>query len=141
MKGEYTAEAWSPQSRSYSSPNDLYIYINVDEVFDSNHRVVSKQGSAKGRFTFTSADAGEHRLCFQPTGPAAAAGGGSWMAGGAVLGGIKFELDLAIGESSHLESADKSKMDNIVEKTKDLNARLQDIRREQVFQRVSLWYI
>jgi hypothetical protein len=56
------------------------------------------------------------------------------------MGGIKLTLDLAIGETSALESADKGKIQDIVQKVKDLNGRLQDIRREQVFQRVSCLY-
>ena len=53
-----------------------------------------------------------------------------------MLGNVKLTLDLAIGESSKIESSDKGKIQDIVQKVKDLNARLQDIRREQVFQRV-----
>jgi hypothetical protein len=45
-------------------------------------------------------------------------------------------LDIAIGETSKIETEDKDKMKDIVQKVKDLNGRLQDIRREQVFQRV-----
>lgn len=43
-----------------------------------------------------------------------------------------------IGETSAIESTDKGKVDALVQKVRDLNARLQDIRREQVFQRVCL---
>ena len=50
---------------------------------------------------------------------------------------VKLTLDMAIGETSAIESADKGKMSEISQKVRDLNARLQDIRREQVFQRVS----
>lgn len=46
-------------------------------------------------------------------------------------------LDMAIGESSKIESDDKGKIDTIVQKVRELNGRLADIRREQVFQRVS----
>jgi len=53
------------------------------------------------------------------------------------MGGIKLTLDLAIGETSAIESTDKGKIQDIVQKVKDLNGRLNDIRREQVFQRVS----
>ena len=42
---------------------------------------------------------------------------------------------MAIGETSAIESSDKDKMGEVVQKVKDLNARLQDVRREQVFQR------
>lgn len=54
------------------------------------------------------------------------------------MGGIKLTLDLAIGETSAIESTDKGKIQDIVQKVKDLNGRLNDIRREQVFQRVSI---
>ena len=54
------------------------------------------------------------------------------------MGGVKLFLDLATGETSQVESADKGKISDIVQKVKDLNAKLLDIRREQVFQRVRL---
>lgn len=46
-------------------------------------------------------------------------------------------LDLVIGETGQIESSDKDKLQDIASRVKDLNARLHDIRREQVFQRVS----
>ena len=52
---------------------------------------------------------------------------------------MKLTLDMAIGETSAIESTDKGKMSEISQKVRDLNGRLQDIRREQVFQRVSDW--
>lgn len=42
-----------------------------------------------------------------------------------------------IGETNQIESSDKGKIQDITSRVKDLNARLADIRREQVFQRVS----
>lgn len=50
---------------------------------------------------------------------------------------MRLHLDLAIGETSEIESRDKEKLNDIVQRVKDLSGRLQDIRREQVFQRVS----
>ena len=50
---------------------------------------------------------------------------------------MKLTLDLAIGETSAIESTDKGKLSEIAQKIRDLNGRLQDIRREQVFQRVT----
>lgn len=88
---------------------------------------------------FTAADSGLHRICFTPSGPAAVTVGG-WFSspGRGVVGGVRLYLDLAIGASSAIGSDDKDKIDSIVGRVKDLNARLQDIRREQVFQRVGL---
>lgn len=108
------------------------LFITVDEVFDNDHRVVSQRGRGTGKFTFSAADSGEHRLCFTPTNVPATQG---FLFSGHQTGGIKFELDMAIGETSQIESSDKEKMGEVVQKVKDLNARLQDIRREQVFQR------
>lgn len=47
-------------------------------------------------------------------------------------------LDMVVGESSKIESEDKGKIDTITGRVRELNARMADIRREQVFQRVSL---
>lgn len=132
--GHYEAKQWNDASRSYEPNADMGVYISVDEVFDNDHRIVSQRGSAKGRFTFSAADSGDHRICFTPTNVPAVQG---WLTGGQPAGNIKFELDMAIGETSAIESSDKGKIQDIVGKVKDLNARLQDIRREQVFQRVS----
>ena len=119
---------------AFTTNPDLKIFISVDEVFDNDHRVVSQKGSSEGRFTFSAADSGDHKICFTPS-HATAQG---WLGSGQPSGGIKLSLDIAIGETSAIESADKGKIQGIVAKVKDLNGRLQDIRREQVFQRV--WF-
>ena len=108
------------------------VFITVHETFDNDHRVVSQRGSSSGKFSFSAADSGEHRICFTPTGVPSTAG---FLFSGSQVGGIKFELDMAIGETSKIESSDKDKIGEVVQKVKDLNARLQDVRREQVFQR------
>ena len=46
------------------------------------------------------------------------------------------KLDLAIGETSDLGKEDNSKITSLVERVRDLNARLHDIRREQLYQKV-----
>lgn len=51
-------------------------------------------------------------------------------------GGVRLTLDLAIGETSAIESSDKNKLQDIAQRVRDLNARLNDVKREQVFQRV-----
>jgi hypothetical protein len=111
---------------------------NPQEVFDNDHRVVSQKGSSAGRFTFSAADSGDHKICFTPS---SSSGGSGWLSALHPMGGIKLTLDLAIGETSAIESKDKGKMNDIVQKVKDLNGRLQDIRREQVFQRVSYGFV
>ncbi|KAK8920826.1 Protein ERP1 [Metarhizium anisopliae] len=113
------------------------IFINemltpAQEVFDNNHRVVSQRGSASGRFTFTAHEAGDHKICFVPS---STSGRSAWLSAHSPNGGIKMKLDLVIGETGQIESSDKDKLQDIASRVKDLNARLHDIRREQVFQR------
>lgn len=95
--------------------------------------MISQKGASAGRFTFTAADSGDHKICFVPS---SNSGRSNWLSAMHPTGGIKLTLDLAIGETSAIESTDKGKIDDIVKRVKDLNGRLQDIRREQVFQRV-----
>ncbi|EAW10205.1 emp24/gp25L/p24 family protein [Aspergillus clavatus NRRL 1] len=129
--GNFKTEVVNQQSNTYSVDPNLKMLITVDETFDSDHRVVSKRDGHAGRFTFSAADAGQHRICITPDTNAAT---GGWLSG-APAGAVRVNLDLAIGETSKIENEDKDKMKDIVQKVKDLNSRLQDIRREQVFQR------
>ncbi|KAF2872595.1 emp24/gp25L/p24 family/GOLD-domain-containing protein [Massariosphaeria phaeospora] len=129
--GHYNAKIWDDQTKTYITNKDVGVFITVEETFDNNHRVVAQRGSDDGRFTFSAADSGEHRLCVTPQNVASS---GGWFGNG-VHGTVKFTLDLAIGETSKIESTDKGKIDTIVQKVKDLNSRLQDVRREQIFQR------
>ncbi|KAI0452438.1 emp24/gp25L/p24 family/GOLD [Xylaria acuta] len=130
--GHYTAEEYDDNSRTWSKHDGLSVYISVDEVFDNDHRVVSQRGSSSGKFTFTAAEAGDHRLCFTPS---SNSGRQAWLNAANPNGGVRLTLDLAIGESSEIERTDKSKLQDISQRVKDLNSRLQDIRREQIFQR------
>ncbi|KAL7623376.1 emp24p/erv25p- protein [Parahypoxylon ruwenzoriense] len=129
--GHYTAEEWDDNTHSWSKHDGISIYISVDEIFDNDHRVVSQRGQSSGRFTFSAADAGSHKLCFTPS---SSSGRPGWLSAHQPNGGIRLALDLAIG-SSEIESTDKTKLQDISQRVRDLNGRLQDIRREQIFQR------
>ncbi|KAK7755995.1 emp24p/erv25p-related protein [Diatrype stigma] len=130
--GHYEAQEWDDNVRGWAKHDGISIYISVDELFDNDHRVVSQRGSASGKFTFSAAEAGEHRICFTPS---SSSGRQNWLSVLSPNGGIKLQLDLAIGETSEIESSDKTKLEDLVTRVRDLNSRLQDIRREQVFQR------
>ena len=106
----------------------------MNEIFDNDHQVVNTKGSHTGKFTFSAADAGDHRICFAIAG----AGSGGWLSGGEQNGAVKLTLDLAIGETNAIKTADEGRMGELAQKVRDLNSRLVDIRREQVFQRVSI---
>ena len=88
--------------------------------------MISQKSGSTGRFTFTAAESGEHRLCFQTS------GAGGWFS----TSHVKLHLDLAVGETGDIDRSNKEKSETLAQRVQDLNARLQDIRREQVFQRV-----
>ncbi|KAJ6135837.1 hypothetical protein N7512_000997 [Penicillium capsulatum] len=129
VAGKFETEVLNPQSNTYSIDHSLKVQITVEETFDNDHRVVSKRENHSGRFTFSAADAGQHRVCFMADTDATS----GWLSNS--KGAVKFSLDLVIGETSKIETEDKDKMKDIVQRVRDLNSRLHDIRREQVYQR------
>ncbi|KAL4964745.1 emp24/gp25L/p24 family protein [Aspergillus stella-maris] len=131
--GSYSTEVIDQTSSTgtYAVDPSLTMLITVDEVFDNDHRVVNKRDASSGRFTFSAADPGNHKICLTPETNAAT---GGWLSG-ASAGAVRVTLDVAIGETSKIESEDKGKITDLVQRVKDLNSRLQDIRKEQVFQR------
>lgn len=130
--GHYTAQEYDDNRREWAKHEGISVFISVDEVFDNEHRVVSQRGGVSGKFTFTAAEAGDHKICFTPT---STSGRSNWLSTASPNGGILLTLDVAIGETSAIESSDKDKLQDLASRVKDLNARLNDIRREQVFQR------
>ncbi|KAH6609662.1 hypothetical protein Trco_003008 [Trichoderma cornu-damae] len=137
--GHYAAQEWDDRANQWQQHQGITIYITVErcleheqEIFDNNHRVVSQRGTSSGRFTFSAADAGDHKICFMPS---SSSGRPGWLSMANPNGGIRLRLDMAIGETSQIESDDKDKLQDITSRVKDLNARLNDIRREQIFQR------
>lgn len=108
------------------------LLIIFQEIFDNDHRVVSQKGSSSGRFTYSAADYGEHRICFTAH---STSGSSGWLSTSNHNGGIKLTLDLAIGQVSSAEATEKGKILSIAQRVKDLNSRLEDIRREQIWQR------
>ena len=134
--GHFDIHVWDDQAQTYQSKPEVGVFITVEETFDNDHRVVAQRGANKGRFTFSAADSGEHRLCFIPQNVPSS---GGWLTSGSPSqGSVKFNLDMVIGETSKIESTDKGKIDDLAQKVRDLNDRLQDIRREQIFQRVRI---
>ncbi|KAG5928260.1 hypothetical protein E4U42_000980 [Claviceps africana] len=129
--GHFTAEEYDERSNAWQQHTGLTVYISVEEVFDHNHRIVAQQGGSSGRFTFTAHESGEHRICFVPS---STSGRQEIFTAGALHGGIKMKLDLELGESGVIESSDKDKLESLTSRLEMLNARLGDIRREQIFQ-------
>ena len=123
--GHYMAEEWDTELQRFVVKDDLGILISVKEVRD-DHIVTSTRGPPEGKFAFTSHEAGDHRICLtanfdgRPNPPTQ----------------VRMHLDIIIGDAKPDNSSrDRSHVQDLAARVRELNAKLRDIRKEQQFQR------
>ncbi|KAF9356746.1 emp24p/erv25p- protein [Mortierella sp. NVP85] len=120
----YTAEEWSEDSKRFVHNKDIVMEVLVDEMPDGN-RIFSQKLAPKGRFKFTSAESGEHSICFF----ASASG---WFSSTK----IRFTLDLAVTDiMDDMGENDDSTLSELEQRVRELNHKVGDIRREQSYLR------
>ncbi|KAH8924039.1 hypothetical protein BT69DRAFT_1261836 [Atractiella rhizophila] len=122
--GHYKAEEWEEESRSYVVRNELGIQITVSEI-DTAEIIVNSRGLPEGKFVFTSHAAGDHNICLRTNYT------GGWFS----TTQVRMHLDIAVGEAKVDEENERGHVMDLASKVKDLNNRLEDIRKEQQFQR------
>jgi p24 family protein alpha len=103
-----------------ASPND---YIVQEQ--HTGHSVTKSRGPHEGRFTFTSHDAGDHSICLST----------NYTAGWFSNSHIRLYLDIVVGSTRPDVEHDRSHVNEVAGKIRDLNQKLEDIRREQQYQR------
>ncbi|ORZ22601.1 membrane protein [Absidia repens] len=123
VTGTYTAEQFSDTQHKWIVNQQVKIDITVEEIPQGNV-VVARQGGAKGRFTFTSAESGDHSICLSPV-PT------SYFDSTKTRITFDMDFDDPAGDGhDHKES-----LSDLARKVHELNERVQDIRREQLSQR------
>lgn len=90
---------------------------------ESGHNVVRTRGPYDGKFTFTSHEAGDHSICLTPTSSSSS------------NTHVKIYLDIVVGSTRANVDQDRSHVSTLASKIRDLNTKLEDIRREQQYQR------
>ncbi|KIY48134.1 hypothetical protein FISHEDRAFT_43856 [Fistulina hepatica ATCC 64428] len=123
VEGSYRALEWDDSKQAYVENPDLSIYVEVEEM-DTGEEVVKTKGPHEGRFTFTSHDAGDHAVCLSTQYE-------SWFASTH----IRLYLDIVVGQTRPDVEHDRSHISELSAKVRDLNNKLEDIRREQQYQR------
>ena len=110
----------------YALPNynDYGIVIDVEEVFDNNHRVVHQQSSPSGDFSFLALESGEYKICFQSQVK-------NWVG----KTKTKLEIEFEIGFEAMLNLQRKESLESLHGKVSILNSKIMDIRREQQLMR------
>lgn len=91
---------------------------------ESGDVVVKTTGPSQGKFTFTSHDAGDHSICLSTNFT-------SWFS----HNHIRLYLDIAVGTTKADIEHDRKHVSGLAAKVRDLNQKLEDIRREQQYQR------
>jgi len=104
----------------------LGILIEVNEM-ESSNPIVNTRGLPEGRFTFTSHDSGDHSICLSPHFAST-----TWFSPSSH---IRFYLDIVVGNTRPDVDHDRSHVSEIASKVRELNTKLEDIRREQQYQR------
>lgn len=83
------------------------------------------RGPSDSRFTFTTQEAGDHAICLSTT------SGSSWSTNTH----IRLYLDIVVGSTKPDREQDRSHVTELSSKLRDLNQKLDDVRREQQYQR------
>jgi len=123
VEGHYRALEWSEARQEYIDYPTLGIVVEVEEV-ESSHTVVKTKGPSDGRFTFTSHEAGDHSICLSTNYT-------SWFSSTH----IRLYLDVVVGTTKPDFEHDRGHISDLSAKVRDLNMKLEDIRREQQYQR------
>ncbi|KAJ3564102.1 hypothetical protein NP233_g8517 [Leucocoprinus birnbaumii] len=123
VEGKYRALEWSEQQQLYTENSELGIVVEVQEE-PSGHMVVKSTGPSDGRFTFTSHEAGDHSICLSTNYT-------SWFS----HTHIRLNLDIVVGSTRPNAEHDRSHVSELANKLRDLNRKLEDVRREQQYQR------
>ena len=94
---------------------------------ESSTSLVNTRGTPEGRFTFTSHDSGDHSICLsahflQPT----------WFSPSSH---IRFYLDIVVGNARADVEHDRTHVSEVASKIRELNGKLEEVRREQQYQR------
>ncbi|KAG6896267.1 hypothetical protein C0993_008607, partial [Termitomyces sp. T159_Od127] len=123
VEGTYRALEWSDAAHAYATNPELGIIV---EVVESEHGdvLVKTTGPPEGKFTFTSHDAGDHSICL-------ATNYTSWFS----HTHIRLYLDIVVGTTKPDVEQDRTHVSGLAAKVRDLNLKLEDIRREQQYQR------
>lgn len=106
--------AWVPVG------DDVRVTIDVEEVFDHDHRTVHQKSSGAGEFTFNTLDSGLHRICLLTQ-------SNKWIN----KESFKLQVDLTVGDSDVLDLKGEDEASQLANMVGFLNLRIVDIKREQ----------
>lgn len=124
VEGHYRAIQWDNEEKIYVKNEEIGMNIEVHEV-SSGDTIVKTLGPSEGKFTFTSHEAGDHTICLSSNQSS------TWFSSSH----IRLYLDVTVGAIRHDVDKDRAHATKLSDKLRDLNDKLEEIRREQQYQR------
>ncbi|RKP26921.1 emp24/gp25L/p24 family/GOLD-domain-containing protein [Syncephalis pseudoplumigaleata] len=122
--GNYRAEEYRADLQQYAENHNIGIQITVEEK--DSYKLVNQKGASNGRFAFTSAESGDHTICLQTNAT------DGWFS----TSHVRLTLDMLVGQNGVDPTERKdAKLSDLYWKVRELNNRIQDIKREQEYQR------
>ncbi|KAF9575988.1 emp24p/erv25p- protein, partial [Lunasporangiospora selenospora] len=121
--GEYAAEEWNEDTKQFVKNKDSGIEVVVEEMPEGK-RVFSQKLAASGKFKFTSSESGTHAICIFST-------ASGWFDNSKT----RITLDLAIRDIGDDGDAPEGTLSELAMRVRDLNDRVDEIRREQAYLR------
>ncbi|KAL1932265.1 hypothetical protein VTP01DRAFT_9321 [Rhizomucor pusillus] len=123
VTGIYKAEQFSATQNQWIVNPEVRIKITVEEQ-PQGHLLTDREGEASGRFTFTSQDSGDHLICLSTI-------SNSWF--DSTKTRMTFDMDFDDPAADHHDHTET--LTDLAMRIHELNQRVQDIRREQTFQK------
>ncbi|AET40556.1 Erp1p Ecym_6171 [Eremothecium cymbalariae DBVPG len=121
LKTYYQVQAYDMDTHRYKKANnELSLIIDVEEVFDDNHRVAHETAPSTGTYTFNAVDSGEHKICFQPHFQ-------GWLA----RTKTKVEVNFEVRSGSYLDTKKEGTIQYLHQLVLSLNDKAAEIKREQ----------
>ncbi|ORY03001.1 hypothetical protein K493DRAFT_328510 [Basidiobolus meristosporus CBS 931.73] len=123
VNGQYKSEEWNDSAQQYMENPANGIQITVEEL-PEQHRIINQKGAHLGRFTFTTAESGQHAICFSSNST-------GWFTSTVT----RLHLDMTLGDTEPDSYEADEKLDGIARKIRELNGRVEEIHREQEYQK------
>ncbi|KAF9940059.1 emp24p/erv25p- protein [Mortierella antarctica] len=124
VTGVYHAEEWNEEAQKFVTNKDVKLEVTAEEM-PAGNSVYNHKLSSQGTFKFTSAESGEHIICFTTS-------NAGWFSSTK----IRLTLDMAVRDL--LDDATEASEDSLSElalRVRELNHKVADMRREQLYLR------
>ncbi|KAF9560543.1 emp24p/erv25p- protein [Mortierella alpina] len=124
VTGVYHAEEWDEASQRFVNNKEVKLEVTAEEM-PAGNAVYNHKLSSQGTFKFTSAESGEHIICFTTS-------SAGWFSSPK----IKLTLDMSIRDlQDDSPEASEESLSDLALRVRELNHKVADMRREQLYLR------